>query len=33
LMPGVDHHRSECYTVSDAEAYYAEMEGLKPNGS
>lgn len=26
LMPGMGHHRSECFTVEDAEAYYAEME-------
>ena len=25
LMPGMGHHRSECFTVEDAEAYYAEM--------
>ena len=24
LMPDPFHHRSECYTVEDAEAYYAE---------
>lgn len=29
LMPSPDHHRSECYTVEDAEAYYAEAEGLQ----
>lgn len=28
LMPGMGHHRSECHTVEDAEAYYAENEGL-----
>lgn len=28
LMPSPDHHRSECYTVEDAEAYYAEVEGI-----
>lgn len=28
LMPGISHHRSECFTVEDAEAYYAEMENL-----
>lgn len=27
LMPSPDHHRSECYTVEDAEAYYAEVDG------
>jgi hypothetical protein len=26
LMPGMGHHRSECFTVEDAEFYYAEME-------
>lgn len=25
LMPSPDHMRDECYTVEDAEAYYAEM--------
>jgi hypothetical protein len=28
LMPSPLHHRSECYTVEDAEAYYAEVEGV-----
>lgn len=28
LMPSPLHHRSECYTVEDAEAYYAEVEGI-----
>ena len=28
LMPSPLHHRSECYTVQDAEAYYAEVEGI-----
>lgn len=32
LMPSPTHHRSECYTVEDAESYYPEMEGLKSNG-
>lgn len=27
LMPGM-HCRDECYTAEDAEAYYAEVEGL-----
>lgn len=26
LMPSLLHHRSECYTVEDAEGYYAEAE-------
>lgn len=26
LMPSPGHHRSECHTVEDAEAYYAEVE-------
>lgn len=29
LMPGLGHHRSECYTAEDMEAYYAEQEGIK----
>lgn len=29
LMPSMGHHRSECYTVTDMEAYYAEAEGLE----
>lgn len=28
LMPDPFHHRSECYTIEDAEAYYTEMENL-----
>lgn len=28
LMPSPLHSRSECYTVEDAEAYYAEVEGI-----
>lgn len=28
LMPDPLHHRSECHTVEDAEAYYTEVEGI-----
>lgn len=28
LMPDPLHHWSECYTVADMEAYYAEVEGI-----
>ena len=33
LMPDPLHHRSECHTIADMKAYYAEMERLerKPN--
>lgn len=32
LMPGA-HMRGECHTVEDAEAYYAEVEGIPANVS
>lgn len=28
LMPDPLHHRSECFTAEDAEAYYKEVEGI-----
>lgn len=31
LMPSPDHHRSECYTVEDAEAYHAEESLITPS--